>query len=71
MIHATIVPRIKKIAYTNLVTTEFRVDGQAAQHKLQAALPKQQANWKIYKKLNETLKLTFKTNFYQKQTQNY
>lgn len=43
MIHATTVPTSNINAYMILVVVEFRVVGHAAQHKEQAALPKQHA----------------------------
>ena len=43
MMHEMMVPMRRKTAYTILVTTELRVEGQALQHKEHAALPKQHA----------------------------
>ena len=45
MMHATIVPTNRTEAYAILVVVELLALGQQAQHKLHAALPKQQATW--------------------------
>lgn len=43
MMQATIVPNSRRAAYAIRDAVEFLQFGHAAQHKLQAALPKQQA----------------------------
>jgi len=46
MILAIATPIKRNIAYTMRVEVEFLQDGHAAQHRLQAALPKQHASCK-------------------------